>query len=93
LISELSEHNLTISVEWIRGYSGISGNERADQLAKEGADSNQEPCYNMLNGSKIKAVIRKRSLKLWNDENWTQTLNGATARLFSKCARPYRSKV
>ena len=36
-LSELATHNL-VQLVWVPGYEGIVGNERADELAKKGAD-------------------------------------------------------
>jgi len=37
--SRLTENGSIITFQWVKGHSGIEGNEIADQLAREGADS------------------------------------------------------
>ena len=36
-LSELATHN-SVQLVWMLGHEGILGNERADELAKKGAD-------------------------------------------------------
>jgi Ribonuclease HI len=37
-LSELATHN-SVQLVWVLGHEGILGNERADELAKKGADT------------------------------------------------------
>ena len=37
-LSELATHN-SVQLVWVPGHEGFSGNERADELTKKGADT------------------------------------------------------
>lgn len=66
-IHTLFPRDISIGFSWLRGHSGIFGNEKADLLAKEGALSNATPIYNLV---PISAVTGLSADLAW--DNWAQ---------------------
>ena len=60
----------------------VSGNETADQLAKEAANNkNIEESYTEIPKSAILNELKENSIKQWQSE-WENTTKGATTKLF-----------
>ncbi|XP_023233541.1 uncharacterized protein LOC111633237 [Centruroides sculpturatus] len=77
LHSVFSPHNKGDNILWVRGHTGVPGNEAADQLAKQAAASSLTPCYNKIPASKIRQWTLEFALGQWQEE-WD---NGSTGRL------------
>ncbi|XP_067128690.1 uncharacterized protein [Centruroides vittatus] len=57
-----------ISFNWIPGHSRISGNERADALAKEVATLNVTPSFNKVPITLVKSLIYDKIMNEWQKE-------------------------
>jgi ribonuclease HI len=77
-----------IDIKWIRGHTGIRGNERADVLAKDTSelDINQS-IYDMFPLSFAKRHFRKTSLNKWQNQSLNTTKASQTKQFFSKHLR------
>ncbi|GBN74916.1 hypothetical protein AVEN_226420-1 [Araneus ventricosus] len=67
--------NPEIQLNWIKEHVGYQGNEKADQLAKEAADSVSLPQFLHLSKSHLKYQLTKHLLKEWQ-ESWDDGTTG-----------------
>ncbi|UYV69240.1 hypothetical protein LAZ67_6002944 [Cordylochernes scorpioides] len=65
LISQLNRNGNRCSIRWIKGHSGIVGNDVADALAKSGAGSDLPSCYRLAPLSKLESTARKLAWAAW----------------------------
>ena len=65
-----------ITLHWIKGHSGVRGNERADHIAKSTATQIHNIEYNAIPISQGKQLVRDYYNKIWN----ATYINSATAR-------------
>lgn len=64
-----------ICITWVRGHTGIVGNERADELAKMAANSDVPLSYNLCPISYIKKLAKEHYMQEWN-ERWVNSDKG-----------------
>ena len=81
--NHLSQLNLThkVTLHWIKAHAGHEGNEKADNLAKQGTTlpipptplpNNPHLLPTPIPFSHVKATCRKQSLKAWN-QKWSES--------------------
>jgi hypothetical protein len=77
-----SENRINFNIKWIRGHSGIIGNERADTMAKEGSSLEiSESIYNLFPLSFAKRHFNTVTVNEWNNE-WQLSTKGSQTKEF-----------
>ena len=76
------ERDWQVKFNWIKAHAGHHGNEMADQLAKEAANSKRiNEGYNRIPKSAVKCELNKQSITQWQNE-WDRTTKVATTNSF-----------
>lgn len=71
-----------IRLFWVRAHVGVEGNERADHLAKEAAQTaNLHPDYDVCPISYIKRMIRQESIRQW-DQRYKDSSTASLTKVF-----------
>lgn len=89
LIEDIKKHirilqleNWKIHFTWVKAHIGNEGNELADRLAKQAANTaNLEVVYSRTPITTIKHELREESVRLWESE-WEKTTNGKVTKLY-----------
>ena len=79
----LTSYDVQVTLQWIPGHEDVSGNERADRLAKEG--SKKEQYEKQCSYQTVKKMIKNNSKKAWMNR-WEKGNTGRT--MFSNMAKP-----
>ena len=64
----LKESGVNIELVWIPSHVGIKGNDEADSLAKEGANSLVIDLVTKLGRTEIKALLKAKAKEAWSEE-------------------------
>jgi ribonuclease HI len=76
----LEKDNWMINFRWVKGHTGIYGNEIADRLAKEAAEK-KTIIYSKVLKNIIKSEIRKTNIEKWQRE-WDTSIKGQETKNF-----------
>ena len=80
----ISRHNIKVFLQWIPAHTGISGNERADSLAKQGASLPQPEVP--VAYSTCRQIIKSNSKEEWLN-SWS---SGKTGRvMYNHMSKPH----
>ena len=69
----ITTHKVMVTLQWIPGHSHVQGNEKADELAKQGAKCHQKNVSATMNTAK--QIIRQRKKEIWM-KSWEESNNG-----------------
>ncbi|KAJ5927721.1 reverse transcriptase [Penicillium verhagenii] len=68
-----------VHIHWLPGHEGVAGNERADVLAKEAAESTNNTIFTPLLLTAARAILREQALEEWTQE-WQSSEHGGYVR-------------
>ena len=94
LVEEIKKNIQTLQLkqwkvhfEWVKAHVGNEGNELADRLAKQAANSQEiEVIFSRIPTSTILRELKEESVELWENE-WQNTINGHITKLFFPTVR------
>ncbi|XP_023237707.1 uncharacterized protein LOC111640190 [Centruroides sculpturatus] len=67
-----------IKIHWVKAHQGVTGNERADMLAKYAAENTALPIeYDKLSVNTLKKIIWEETIKIWQQQ-WDQNSSHIT---------------
>ncbi len=81
MLNDLVREDIFVKFIWIRGHSGIYGNEVADNLAKIVISSRKRTECHFIPFSYIKRILREYYISRWNIE-YQETEQGMTTKKF-----------
>ena len=65
----MQQNNWNVEFSWVKAHIGIQGNETADRLAKEAAESrNIVECYSKIPKSVITSELKSKSEQKWQKD-------------------------
>lgn len=69
-LNRLAAQDNTVTLRWVKAHVGHPGNEKADELAKQGADLEKDPIraenVPLVPSSFIRNSVREKVVSLWN---------------------------
>ena len=84
--------SLDIKVGWVKAHVGISGNERADSLAKLSTVRRPEMPALPLSHSQVKSLIKSQANQEWNDQ-WLSRRSSWAFNWMPRCNRRYKCPI
>ena len=76
-----AKRTTTITFHWDQAHTGIEGNERADELAKEAARDEEELHDAMVARRVVRDALRERTIREWQCR-WQEATTGAVTRVY-----------
>jgi hypothetical protein len=74
-IKKLNKANIKTHIHWVPGHVNVKGNERADQLAKEGTTKKRRERDSRVSITYLKRKMKEDALKNWK-QRWTKARTG-----------------
>jgi ribonuclease HI len=74
-IQTLKTANVTTHIHWVPGHVNVKGNERADQLAKEGTTLQKQARDSRVSITYLKRKMREEALQTWK-QRWPNLRTG-----------------
>ena len=81
-----------LTIVWVKAHAGTVGNERADQLAKEGAQGEVVRGGVLIPMTEIKGIIREKYRRVWDGE-WSDYKEAKHSKRFFKGQNKGLSKL
>ena len=75
----ITTHKVMVTLQWIPGHSRVQGNEKADELAKQGAKCHQHNVSATMDTAK--QIIKQRKKEIWM-KSWEESKNGRSVFAF-----------
>ena len=91
MLSEITGRT-SVNFAWIKAHVGISGNEAADEAAKQATEKHSAPAYISFPISYVKKQVRDEEKTKWRHE-YISSVQGSTTRLFLPTLDDARSFV
>ena len=89
-LNKLAECGVDITISWIKAHVNYMGNELADNLAKEGAQSNKPPIIKRLTKSYIKNMINEAYYTKW-EERWQKAKEYRQTKIWFPVVDPHKA--
>ena len=80
MVRHLTLVDWTIHFGWVKAHAGIEGNERADTLAKEAAQDEQNIVYNRMPTTTAATELKKEGVIKWQRQ-WERTAEGGVVQI------------
>jgi ribonuclease HI len=77
----IRERQTVVRFHWVKGHSGILGNERADELARQAGTLRVPPKFDKFPLSFAKMKLKEHTMSVW-DQMYTTESTGGTTKIF-----------
>ena len=74
-IQTLKNAKITTHIHWVPGHVNVKGNERADQLAKEGTKKHKQERDSRVSITYLKRKMREQAIETWK-QHWPRLRTG-----------------
>ncbi len=81
VLDSLNSKGIIVRFSWVKGHSGIYGNELADEMAKKASTSHLRISYDKMPLSFTKKMLREKYINIWNN-NYIISNTGNITKLY-----------